>query len=405
MIRSPFRKSSVRLLALGAVLLAGGALVVSLLSRAPAAENRGIGEDFIEYWAATRLNLAGANPYNSGQMLALQRATGWLLPDPRMMWNPPHLMALVTPFSFLDYGLALLLWRILILIGVLACVGVLWQFYGGRSRTRLVSIYLALVFLPMVLSVAYGQIDFLILVGLTGFLVCEARHRDLEAGAFLALVSVKPQLLPIFFLALLLWVIDRKRWRILLGAVAALLALSLLAMIPNPGVLGQYIRAVGNDPVGEWITPTFGALLRLLFGWNRFGLQFVPLIFGIVWLLWYWPKKRRSWTWRDQAPVLLFASLLVSPYGWIHDQILLLVPLVAVTAQCASRRVLALALVAYAVIFAVAFPGAKFAGLVRPAPTLAMPTQVWNVWMVPAWMLWWLAFGYIIRRASSDKER
>ena len=143
----------------------------------------GISEDFIEYWAAAKLNLAGANPYDSEQMLTLQQANGWTLPDPRMMWNPPHLLALVAPFSFLGYDLALQLWRILIVIGVLVCAALLWQFYGGPTKSRWVGIFLTVVFLPMLVSVAYGQLGLLILVGLTGFLFFQSRETRFCGGS------------------------------------------------------------------------------------------------------------------------------------------------------------------------------------------------------------------------------
>jgi len=61
-------------------------------------------------------------------------------------------------------------------------------------------------------------------------------------------------------------------------------------------------------------------------------------------------------------------------------------------------------LVTYALIFAITFSGIRLAGLILPAPTLSMPTQAWNVWMVPVWMLWWFAFGYIMRKASPERR-
>jgi hypothetical protein len=61
-----------------------------------------------------------------------------------------------------------------------------------------------------------------------------------------------------------------------------------------------------------------------------FWVQFVPLAVGCGLLLPYWWLRRRAWDWAVELPRLVFASVLLAPYGaWIFDLTVLLVPVVA----------------------------------------------------------------------------
>ncbi len=46
-------------------------------------------DDFVEYWAAGRLNAQGQNPYDPGLLMPLEVAAGRPLEQAILMWNPP----------------------------------------------------------------------------------------------------------------------------------------------------------------------------------------------------------------------------------------------------------------------------------------------------------------------------
>src|SRR5262245_62398128 len=57
-------------------------------------------DDFVEYWAASRLVFTGENPYSTEALLAMQRPlTG--SDKPLIMWNPPWALSLLLPFGML----------------------------------------------------------------------------------------------------------------------------------------------------------------------------------------------------------------------------------------------------------------------------------------------------------------
>src|ERR1700687_1555271 len=67
-------------------------------------------DDFVEYWAAGRLNAAGENPYDPEKLLPLERQAGRDTDEAVMMWNPPWTLLLVMPFGLLPARFSQLLW-------------------------------------------------------------------------------------------------------------------------------------------------------------------------------------------------------------------------------------------------------------------------------------------------------
>jgi hypothetical protein len=78
----------------------------------------------------------------------------------------------------------------------------------------------------------------------------------------------------------------------------------------------------------------------------------------MVWILYRWTKKRNAWIWREELPLLVCISILVAPYAWLSDQVLLLLPAAQVTVmqlqQGKSQKRWALAAI-YLLINAIAF--------------------------------------------------
>jgi hypothetical protein len=174
------------------------------------------------------------------------------------------------------------------------------------------------------------------------------------------------------------------------GGLAGLAALG-IAVVCNPAVIGQYREALGHHPPEQWISPTPGAFLRLLFGEERFWLQFVPTLAGLVWFVPYWFKHRKTWNWAEQMPLLLLVSFVTASYGaWPFDLVVLLLPVIqAAVLVGASERTSfrACALAAYLLIDGLAL-----------TLNLLRLTSMWFVWMAPA-----LLAAYLILKALQNR--
>jgi hypothetical protein len=293
--------------------------------------------DFAMYWASARLHLAGEDPYDPAKLLPLEQQNVPGQENVYIAYSPPWLLTVLLPFALPGYHAGRVLWLLFQSLLVLLCADGLWRLYGGPDRRRWLAWLIAFSFLPTLFLLKTGQIGALLLLGVVGFLYFERRGRDLAAGAALALLLLKPHLLYLFGLALLLWVMRGRRWRVLLGAALAGAVAALVPLAVNPAVFQQYQHALAAYRPTNWVTPTPGTLLRLAFGEQHEWLQFVPMLPGTAWLLAYWWRRRRAWDWARHTPLLVLASFLTTCYGaWSHDCVLLLLPVLA--AACPIAR-------------------------------------------------------------------
>ncbi len=336
--------------------------------------------DFVEYWAAGRLLLAGDNPYDPERIHELERQAG-RSDEGILMWNPPWALPLVLPFALLSVRTVHLVWLVVNLVLVAGCADLLWRHFGGPASRRVVALLVACTFLPTYFALIAGQISPWLLLGAAGFLVLVRRGHDLAAGAAAVLLAVKPHLAYLFWLALLLWAIRQRRWRVLAGGTLTGLALTAIAVALDPAVLGQYWHTLTHQPPAQYRSPTLGTLLRLALGGAAFGWQFLALLPGLAWFAWFLHSRWQeglAWDWAEVLPLLLLVSVLTTAYGgWPFDLVLLLVPVLHVAARV-RLRLAALAL-------HVAINACALALLLQGVEYLAF------IWMTPALLLSYLA--------------
>jgi hypothetical protein len=298
-------------------------------------------DDFVAYWAAGRLQLSGQNPYSYELSSEVQRAAG-RQEKPHVMLYPPWAFSLLLLCGLADYASARLIW-LLLNIGLLALLArLLWKTYGGPEKLLGLSWLIAFLFYPSLYLLRVGQMGVLVLFGIACFLRNQERGKDWMAGAALLLSALKPHLTYLFWIALALWIIERRRWAVLGGVTASLIVATVLPMAFNPRFVFQSEAVWENaqSPFFEMDTPTLGTILRKFFGEEKRWLQVLPMILGSVGFFVYWRKKREDWHWPTETPWLLAVSSWTALYSWVSDLILLLPALIetAVLALAFSKK-------------------------------------------------------------------
>lgn len=306
--------------------------------------------DFLEYWSSARLLWIGQNPYDHDLMLALQVEHGLPTAHSTPLYYPPYILALILPFGLLDYAHSQILWLLFNVALVIFCSQRIWHFYGGGSRRKWLAWLIGFTFMPTYASLALtGQITPWMLVGATLFLVwIDQPGRGWLAGAATAFLAIKPQAFYLFFIALLLWSLSRRRWAVLAGLAGALAAGLLTATLIRPSILIEYPEIYFSRPLIGWATPTIGYLIRMLFAPTVFALQGIGPALGITWLLFYWVRHGKTWNWPYHLPLVLCISAITSFYTFTYDHIVLLIPAMALLLMGSHLRhkAAALALVA-----------------------------------------------------------
>jgi hypothetical protein len=308
-------------------------------------------------------------------------------------------MGLMLPFGLLDFQPARLLWFGVQVGLLLLCTAALWRLYGGPEDRLLLAWLLCFSFFPTLQFISLGQVGILILAGVVGFVLLEKDH-PFWAGIVMGLTLVKPQLPALFWVALGLWCLERRRWSVLLGAAGMLGAMTLTAWVCNPHVFADY-RALwatsaeaslqtglGPRSPRRWFPATAGSLLRLLLGEEHFWLNFLFPCLGLIWVVWYYLRHHRDWSWAEQLPVLMLACFLTTAYGWAYDAVILL-PALLQGAIWALARPLGVRLLALAVYLVLA-------GLAIGLNVLRYDEIVF-VWIAPA-----LLVGYLLLRPRGE---
>lgn len=342
-------------------------------------------DDFVQYWSAGRLNLLRVNPYDPEQLRPLQYEAGRTAYAPgvaTIVWNPPWTMPLLMPFGALTYPTGRVVWFMGSFALLAACSIWVWRRYEGPKRLQWVAWAAAFTFMPALVMLRVGQIGIFLLAGVLGILSAATKRQWVGLGAWVILLSIKPQLVYLLLVVLLLWLIERRQF-IPIVSGAGVLALTVgVALCANPAVVQQYFGALGAYPPVEWATPTLGSVLRLIFGPDKFWLPLIPLLAGLIWAALYWLRRRHIWDWTTEMPLLVLMSLVTTIYTWTYDLVILLLPLVAVLACLLRQKPLCKAkgpVIVYVLLNVVMLLVQRW-GL----------SDFWFVWVAPAWLAWYL---------------
>jgi hypothetical protein len=342
-------------------------------------------DDYVEYWAAGRLNLQGRDPYSPELLLPLERGAGRDTDEAIMMWNPPWTLSAAMPLGALPARVGQFVW-LFVQAGCLVASALLL----AKGPNRIPSLALTFTFVPTFFLLQSGQIAGLLVLGAALFAVLAQRGYPMLAGVAAVLLAIKPHLAYLLWIAVALDAVQHRRTRIVLGGILGGIVFTLIPMAFNPDVWSHYFAAYRDHPPTQWVSLTLGSILRFAFGERHFWLNFVPMILGIAWFANHWRKHSRDWNWTEQMPAILLVSFATAPYGaWHFDLALLLIPILHSAGTLSGpRRRFALALFATANILMLALN----AGGV---------TSFYYVWVAPLVLVACFGFRMPVRSPSS----
>jgi alpha-1,2-mannosyltransferase len=305
-----------------AVTVMGAAGWIVLSSGGLDREGKPIGTDFVGFYAASRLALAGRPElaYDVAAHWAAQKA----LFGPKLGYTaffyPPPALLLSLPLAFAPYFWSLAAW--------LAATG--YAFYRVlRAYLPSLDLIAFLAFPAVFVNAAHGQNGFLTaaLIG-GGLLVMNAR--PVLAGVLFGAMAFKPHLALILPFAL----VFARRWTTLIVAAATAAALSAASL----GAFGLSTwagfladaplarSALENNLVGDEKMQSVFAAVRLLHGSRAFAwaaqIATALCVIGVLWRL-----ERRSFRGPGEAAAIVCAGLLASPFLLDYDLTLIAIPL------------------------------------------------------------------------------
>jgi hypothetical protein len=348
--------------------------------------------DFVEYWGASRLLLTGGNPYSPAELLAVENAVGWSSAQPLIMWNPPWTFPFILPFGLLDFTSGQFVWLLVQVSCVLIAAQLLWRVNGMNEQAgagRWTAWLLALTFVPTGFVLILGQITPVILLGLTALLYCERKENWFGFGAALAILSVKPHLIYLFWIVLVLWIWQHKQWRVALGAGLAGICSAVMPLLFDSRVYAEYFalhRLEGITKPFEWPAPTLGNVVKFFFHFDSVGLQLLPSLIAVVWVIYYWRRHQQGWRWSEELPLIILVSVTSNFFVWTYDQVILLPALIQAASWPVRRRLpwyRSIAALLYIVI-----------NLAHAMLRCFVAEELWYFWLAPALLIAYLVFRW-----------
>jgi hypothetical protein len=296
-----------------------------------------VGSDFSALYYADLALVNGVRVYDIPNMEALARSTTDIPPEnffmPRFPY-PPWYMLGTFYLGLLPIRSAGALWFQLNLVMLFLSVWFLTD--GWNGRLRLIAFPLALFFLPVLGALSVGQYDFPVLLG-TSLLIYSLRRENVALTMLGAiLLTFKPHIGALILLSALGWLIIKKSnfgRRAMRSIVVAGVGLSILSLIADPLWFINYptmllnYQGEGNVTACSECASVPVWTSRWLFDGSlaRAALIAVFLLIALTIVLWSIRKSLLRSPGHLIASALL-VTLLVSPYLYNYDFILLLVP-------------------------------------------------------------------------------
>ena len=304
-------------------LLLAGLVLYFFVQRADTLRVNVTQRDSIAYWTAGRLLLAHADPYDTDKVFEMEQQQGYVEQKPLVLRTPPWSLFMVLGLGVLDAFWAWVVWVAASVAGLLLAMRLCWRIYGAQRIPQNVFWIVGYLFAPVPACLVAGQMGIMLLLGLVLFLCWEAK-RPYLAGAALILPFAKPHLLSLFWVALIFWVVSRKKWALAIGFVMAFAFACLLPSLFDPRVFGDYREMLRRASVGLEFIPALSGVIRLLFFRRWFWVQFLPVAIGLAWCAQFVAQRRSNWNWQEHAPALIVTSVLTTPYAWLTDEVVVL---------------------------------------------------------------------------------
>jgi hypothetical protein len=289
--------------------------------------------DFFSYWLGARMIVEGQNPYDEPLWIESHHTFGATWISDRAYLYPLPLAILTSPIGFFPLKQAFTIWCFLSLVMFLLSLITLFKLWKRSDpKPYLFPVIAGFIFFrPAILTLAGGQLGALLLLILCLSLLCFEKDKWFAGGLLIALLALKPNTGILLILLIVLWLLRIRKAQALAGIVISGILLFLMGWFYNQQWVINYLF-IGNRKVNE----TFGyspTVWGMASGFCYFQLNcviwlgglFSILMIGVCLFLLY--QKHYPLPPSLAFSLIIITVLLITPYLWTYDHILLVLPL------------------------------------------------------------------------------
>jgi len=295
------------------------------------------GADFRGYYAAARVLLDGGNPYNYHEVTTvLLKITGEMGNNP--YYYPPWFAWLFVPLALLPYQMARWIWMVINLflwnislwrLGTL----VNWPRPGWKRYFFFLLSTLAFAWITW----RYEQAGILIFAILLAAILSAQKLKWTEAGIWLALSLIKPNLTLVVVAGISLWLVRKKQWRPVSVMVITLIVLFAISTLITPTWFKPFLEpgfgrglTVAMDGPEKIVAVRLNTTLMDWLSTLNVQNQLRPILYGISILAAiaaFCLSIPRSQSLLEITSQSLLISYAITPYALQYDYPPLVIPL------------------------------------------------------------------------------
>jgi arabinofuranan 3-O-arabinosyltransferase len=302
-----------------------------------------VNDDFFTFWLSAHLITEGENPYNQDVWVRfhhIYQAT-WI-PEPIYLYPLP-LAIVMAPLGWLPLKVAAAFWIFLSQIMTMASVLIWSSSWKVANKLPYLIPVLAGIFLfrPVIVTFRNGQLGAFLLLIMVGAAYLMDRGRWLEGGALLPLIGLKPSFgIPIILLTCA-WLVTRKNVKGLVGLALSSLAILIIGWLYDSSWIQEFLW-IGNIKLTTTFgySPTVWGIMGFIcrFKQDCTGVSgiFVSVLLVVAFLIILFRGDKQITPSYILAGIVTIA-LLITPYLWAYDQILLVLPILLLIEKMISR--------------------------------------------------------------------
>jgi len=296
--------------------------------------------DLIAFWGGVQVFIKGGNPYEFGQLFAVQKVALPTLQSEQYFLNPPWAIPIFLPFMMWSFKTSRIVW---FLFNTLSFILPSLLLHRSLKLRRITAISITIAFLPGIMMLWYGQLSFMIYISLLlGFLAYKA-ERDILAGLLWIPCTLKPHLVYLTGIVLVISILSEKKWKILISASAGLALLNFFVLFFDPAIFHEY-ASLDKTPM-IYKSSTIPTVVRMVWielfnynpSWPVFALPIIAATLVAVRKIKTVRSYSRSKFTIDNLCLYTTLSLALAPYAWMYDYSLLVI--VQITMFARSRYI------------------------------------------------------------------
>jgi hypothetical protein len=299
--------------------------------------------DFFSYWLAGHLTTLGQNPYLAEIWVGGHRQFGatWI-PETTFLYPLP-LALFFAPLGYLSLYKAFVVWVLLSQYMIVASIALLLKLYPTLQIKRFILPLLSglILFRPTILTLKNGQVSGLLLLVMAAVAYLWEQEKWWQGAVLVSFFALKPNLgIPIIVL-LSSYLLLKKHIVPLAVEGACGLVLLFIGLAQNPNWIIEYWGA-GNSKLSQTFgySPTVWGMTAFFCNYKLnctvgYGIGAgLLLLIGFIYAL---TRKQLDLSPALAISLAILATLLVTPYTWPYDQLLLVIPIIEVTMRLALK--------------------------------------------------------------------